>query len=215
MPIPYSETERSGILAALGAFLMWGFSPIFYRLLGEASALEILAHRVVWSLLFCILLLLAKGRISEMIQQLRNHRALPTLIASSMLVSINWLGFIWAVNNERALEASMGYFIMPILMVLLGWVFLQERLNRNQLFALLLVSAGVINLIIGAQHFPWVALLLAGSFGCYGLVRKRAPVGPLVGLTIECLLLSPVALIYLLILNAEGVLAFSCLPVPH
>ena len=206
-----TETERSGILAALSAFLLWGFSPIYFRAVGAAPALEILAHRVVWSLLLCLLLLLLQRRLTELTGLFRNGRIMLTLSASSILVSVNWLGFIWAVNNERALEASMGYFILPIVMVLLGRLFLQEHLNRNQAFALLLVILGVLNLIIGAQQFPWIALLLASSFGCYGLVRKQVPVGPLTGLAMECLMLSPVALIYLLTLHARSDLVFGSL----
>lgn len=132
-----------------------------------------------------------------------------TLLASSLLVSSNWLGFIWAVNNERALEASIGYFIFPIVTVLLARLFLGEYLNRNQLTAVVLVVGGVAILLLAQQQLPWIALLLATSFSLYGLVRKKIPTGPLIGLTMECLLLSPAALCYLLYLNHRGTLVFG------
>jgi len=203
------DSRRAGIFAATGAFLIWGFSPIYYRAVGVAPALEIVAHRVVWSLVFTLVLVGLSGQLRQVLNIFRDVRALGTLLLSSLLVSANWLAFIWAVNNERALEASMGYFVFPIVMVVLGGIFLKERLSFGQLVALLLVVLGVINLLFGYSRFPWIALLLAGSMGCYGLVRKTVAVEALPGLTMECLLLSPVALGYLIILYANGELVFG------
>lgn len=211
MPRNDQQTARNGVLAALGAFLIWGFSPIFYRALGDAPALEILAHRVVWSLLFCLILVASSGRIAELRELLPRGRVMLGLLLSSLLVSLNWLGFIWAVNNDRTLEASMGYYIFPIVTVLLGRIFLAEVLNRHQLIALLLVILGVLNLLIQQQQLPWIALLLAISFSLYGLVRKKIPVGALAGLAMECLLLSPFAVIYLLYLGKSDALMFGTL----
>ncbi|WP_275100359.1 EamA family transporter RarD [Sedimenticola hydrogenitrophicus] len=206
------ESDREikiGVLSALGAFLIWGLSPLYYRAVGAAPALEIIAHRALWSLLFTLLMLGFSGQIRAFIRLFSDYRILLVLLLSSLLVSVNWLGFIWAVNNGKALEASMGYFIMPIVMVLLGRLFLDERLNRNQLLSLLLVCLGVLNLLIALRQLPWIALLLAVSFGFYSLVRKKVAVSALVGLTMECLILAPLALGYLLFLEQRGMLVFA------
>ncbi len=205
----FTSDRQIGILAALGAFLMWGFSPLYYRAVGAAPALEILAHRAVWSLLLCLLLLLISGRMGVFLKLFRDGRMLGVLSISALLVSVNWLGFIWAVNNGRALEASMGYYIFPIAMVLLGRVFLDERLTRFQLLALLLVGLGVLALLLGLGGLPWIALLLAFSFSLYGLVRKTIPVDTLTGLTMECLLLTPLAMGYMIYLQETGELVFG------
>ncbi len=197
--------------ATLTAVLIWGFSPLYYRAVGTAPALEILAHRVVWSLLLLLPFMFAPSLWRECVRCLASPRRMGVLFISSILVSVNWLVFIWAVNNHQALEASMGYFIMPLVMVLLGRLFLHEHLSRNQLIAVVLAGAGVLNLLIVLGALPWVALALAGSFGVYSLVRKMAPVSALVGLAIECLLLAPMALFYLLYLFREGTLVFGSL----
>ncbi|MCW9022886.1 MAG: EamA family transporter RarD, partial [Sedimenticola sp.] len=202
-----TESDRSikiGVASALSAFLIWGFSSLYYRAIGDAPALEIIAHRAIWSLLFTLILVAATGQIRIFARLFSDRRMLLTLLISSILVSVNWLGFIWAVNNGKALEASMGYFIMPIVMVVLGRIFLDERLSRNQLISLALVCLGVLNLLIAIQQLPWIALLLAISFGFYSLVRKKINVSALVGLTMECLFLAPIALIYLWLLHRNG-----------
>lgn len=202
-----------GVASAIGAFLIWGFSPLYYRVIGEATAFEIIAHRALWSLLFTLILVAVTGQMRIFLRLFSNRRIQLTLLVSSILVSVNWLGFIWAVNNERALEASMGYFIMPIVMVLLGRLFLDERLSRNQIISLVLVCLGVLNLLVAIQQLPWIALLLAISFGFYSLVRKKINVSALVGLTMECLFLAPVALGYLWLLQQEGRLTFGTLSI--
>ncbi len=202
---------RTGVLAALSAYLIWGFSPLFYRAVGAAPALEILAHRVIWSAVFCLLLVGLRGRLGYLYKIGRDRRELSMLLISALLVSVNWLGFIWAVNNDRALEASMGYFIFPIVTVLLGRIFLGERLNRSQIAALGLVVLGVVILLFDQGNPPWIALLLAISFSLYGLVRKQIPTGPLLGLTMECLILSPMALVYILYISVQGTLVFGAL----
>jgi len=207
-----AETDRAqqlGVASAVGAFLIWGFSPLYYKLIGAAPALEIIAHRALWSLFFTLLLVLVSGQTRLLLRLFANPRIPLILFVSSILVSVNWLGFIWAVNNGRALEASMGYFIMPIVMVLLGRLFLDERLNRFQMISLLLVCLGVINLLLAIRQLPWIALLLAISFGFYSLVRKQVAVSALVGLTVECLFLAPFALGYLFYLEQAGQLVFS------
>jgi chloramphenicol-sensitive protein RarD len=206
------KSQRAGVVAALVAFLIWGMSPLYYRSVGLAPAMEILAHRVVWSVLFTLVLITVNGQLRKLLRIFLDARLLATLTVSSLLVSANWLTFIWGVNNGRALEASMGYFIFPIVMVGLGRVFLQERLNRAQIFALLLVVLGVTNLLVRQQQqLPWLALVLAISMGLYSLVRKQAPVDALLGLSVECLLLFPLAFAYLLILRQNGELVFGSL----
>jgi chloramphenicol-sensitive protein RarD len=209
---PSTESDRAvniGVASALSAFLIWGFSALYYRAIGEAPALEIIAHRAIWSLLFTLILVGFIGQMRTFIRLFSNRKMLLTLLTSSILVSVNWLGFIWAVNNEKALEASMGYFIMPIVMVVLGRLFLDERLNRNQIISLILVCLGVLNLLIAIQQLPWIALLLAISFGFYSLVRKKIDVSALVGLTMECLFLAPLAVGYLWLLHREETLVFG------
>jgi chloramphenicol-sensitive protein RarD len=203
------DPVHTGVAFALLAFSMWGFSPLFYRAIGEAPALEILAHRAVWSLLFTLALISISGQTMDFFRLIRNPRIMATLCVSAILVSVNWLGFIWAVNNGKALEASMGYFIMPIVMVLLGRIFLEEHLNRRQLLSLVLVCLGVLNILFTLNQLPWIALLLSVSFGFYSLVRKTVAVNSLAGLTMECLLLSPVAVIYLLYLGTQDQLVFG------
>jgi len=203
------NSQQTGVLAALGAFLIWGFSPLYYRAVGEATAFEIVSHRVIWSLLLCLALVSISGQSAQMRRLLSKPRQLGMLLISALLVSVNWLGFIWAVNNGQALEASMGYFIFPIMMLLLGRLFLDERLNRPQLAALVLVGLGVLIQLLLTGKLPWIALVLAVSFSLYGLVRKKMAVGTLVGLTMECLLLSPAAAIYLLLLDRNGTLVFG------
>ena len=205
------RTQKLGVLSAVGAFLIWGFSPLYYKVIGATPALEIIAHRALWSLFFTLLLVIFSGQTRTLLRLFGNARIPLILLLSSILVSVNWLGFIWAVNNDRTLEASMGYFIMPIVMVLLGRIFLDERLNRYQLISLLLVCLGVLNLLIALQQLPWIALLLAISFGFYSLLRKQVEVSALVGLTVECLFLSPFALGYLLYLERQDSLVFSTL----
>lgn len=205
------HTPKAGVFAAVGAFLIWGMSPLYFRSVGLASATEILAHRVIWSVLFTLILIAASGQLRQLLALFRDGRLLLALSSSALLVSVNWLGFIWGVNNDRALEASMGYFIFPIVMVALGRVFLDERLTRAQLLALLLVVLGVVNLLLQLQQLPWLALLLAFSMGLYSLVRKQVRADALLGLTVECLLLFPLAGIYLMSLQHSEDLVFGTL----
>ncbi|MEJ1364350.1 MAG: EamA family transporter RarD [Candidatus Sedimenticola sp. (ex Thyasira tokunagai)] len=204
-----SDPHHIGVLAAVAAFLIWGFSPLYFRAVDAATAAEVLAHRVVWSLLFSLVLIVIAGEMRNWLRILLNGRMLLVLATSALLVTVNWYGFIWAVTHEMALEASMGYYIMPIFMVLLGRIFLDERLNRNQWISFGLVVLGVLNQLYSMQQLPWLALMLATSFGLYSLVRKKAPVDPLVGLATECLLLTPIALGYLLFLMHNEHLVFT------
>ena len=198
-----------GVAAGLGAFLIWGFVPVYFKAIGHIPALEILAHRVVWTLVILTALVAALGRLREVVASLTNRRRLGILLVTTMLVSSNWLIFIWAIQQDRLLEASLGYYINPLVNVVLGVVFLSERLNRWQGAAVLLAVIGVAAMMVGIGTLPWVALSLALTFGFYALVRKKADVDPLVGLLVETLLMLPAAALYLIWLSSTGIGAFG------
>jgi chloramphenicol-sensitive protein RarD len=204
-----AEKTRSdtvfGVVYAASAFLIWGISPIYWRALRAVPAFEIILHRMVWSFFFLVPLILVMRRWKDFIDALKNYRTLLILLFTALIVGANWLLYIWAVNNNNLLQASLGYYINPLVNVVLGMVFLKERLRPPQILAVLLASSGVLYLTIYYGEFPWIALALALSFGLYGLIRKIAPVGSLVGLTVETLLLSIPALVYLFYLDSQGV----------
>ena len=187
-----------GVLYAIMAFLIWGFCPLYFKLLGSVPAGEILSHRIIWSCLLLLVLLLASRSLHRVRAVLRLPRQLAALALCALLVAGNWLLFIWSVNNNHLLEASLGYFINPLCNILLGMFFLGERLRRLQKLALLLACAGVIIQILLLGHLPWIALTLAITFSIYGLIRKQLPVDAPTGLFIETSLLLPLALIYLI-----------------
>ena len=194
----------AGVLYAVSAFTIWGFSPIYWKVLANVPAVEIIAHRVVWSFIFLLPLILLQKRWREFTQAITAARTLLILLSSAILVTANWLIYIWAVNNDHLLQASLGYYINPLVNVILGMIFLKERLRIPQIIAVLLAATGVIYLTIDYGQFPWISLLLAMSFGLYGLIRKMAPVSSLVGLAVETLLLTVPSLIYLIYLENIG-----------
>jgi chloramphenicol-sensitive protein RarD len=194
-----------GVIYAGVAFLIWGLSPAYWKALGAVSALEIIMHRVVWSFIFLVGLIILQRRWHEFVGVLKNHRMLFTLFTTAIFISGNWFLYIWAVNNNYLLQASLGYYINPLVNVVLGMVFLQERLRKPQMIAVLLATFGVLYLTIHYGEFPWIALALALSFGLYGLIRKMAPVGSLVGLAVETMLISLPATMFLLYLDYQGV----------
>ncbi|MFO7706569.1 MAG: EamA family transporter RarD [Desulfobacterales bacterium] len=206
MNSPDSARRRSvtGVFYAAGAFLAWGFSPIYWKAMQSVPALEIVAHRVVWSFLFLVVLILAQGRWPEFRSALGRPRAVLALSLTTLLVSGNWLLYIWAVNAGHLLQASLGYYINLLVNVLLGTVFLRERLRRPQVLAVLLACTAVVVRSVSFGQLPWIALTLGFSFGLYGLIRKIAPVGSLVGLTVETLLLTPFGVAYLVYLDLHG-----------
>jgi chloramphenicol-sensitive protein RarD len=173
---------------------------------------EVLAHRVAWSALFMAALVTALRRWPSVLVQLRRPRALATLTASAVFISTNWLVYIWAVQSGRVLEASLGYFITPLVSVLLGVAFLREPLSRRQVVAVALAAAGVLAMVLWVGKVPWVALTLAGSFGLYGLLRKQLPVDAIAGLLAEVAVLAPLALAWLLWLGWRGEGHFTASP---
>ncbi|ARS52892.1 EamA family transporter RarD [Kushneria konosiri] len=199
------KREQSvGLLAALGCFSMWGVLPLYFHLIGpNVSPWEILTHRMVWAALLLTLFVLISRRHERVMAVLRQRTLLLALMASALLISINWGMFIWAVSSHHVLQASLGYYINPLLNVLLGLVFFRERLRPLQVAAILLASAGVLIMVVGFGRVPWVSLILAGSFGCYGAIRKRIGVDSITGLYVETMLLLPFALLWLGVLYAQ------------
>ncbi|HEY8594024.1 MAG TPA: EamA family transporter RarD [Devosiaceae bacterium] len=187
-----------GVAAALAAYGMWGGFPILFRLLQGSDAALIVSQRVVWSLVFVGIVLALRNRMGEVRVALANRRTLVGMLISALLLSVNWLVFVWAVEAERVLETSFGYFITPLVSVAIGMVFLGERQNRVQALAILiaLVAVGLQAVAIGG--LPWVSLALAVSFGSYGYFRKTVTVGSTPGLYVETLLMLPAALAYIL-----------------
>ncbi len=197
-PVAAAEPDSpAGVALGASAFLIWGLSPLYWKMLGAVPSLEIIMHRIVWSFVFLAPIMILQRRWSEFTAALKNRRTMSVMLGTSCLVATNWLLYIWSVNNDRVLEASLGYYINPLVNVLLGMVFLKERLRKPQAVAVFLAGAGVLYLTVHFGVFPWVSLTLAFSFGFYGLVRKVAAVGPVIGLSIETALLSIPALIYL------------------
>lgn len=195
---------RLGLLSAFGAFGLWGVNPVYWKFLGGVPAFEIIAHRIVWGVLTFAAILLVQSRLRAAFTLLRTPRLRNALLASTVLIAINWLVFIWAVVSGRVLEASLGYYINPLLSVALGALVLDEHLNRIQMTAVVLAALGVAVLATGLDGFPWVSLTLASSFAGYGLIRKVTPVPSASGLFIETLLCAPFALAYIVWLMETG-----------
>ncbi len=199
---------KAGVLYTAAAYILWGFLPIYWKLVQNVPAGEILAHRIVWSFVFMALLLslLKKWRpfIRECRQIIRDKQRLIGITLASIVISINWLVFIWAVNSDHVVQASLGYYINPLISIILGMVVLKEKLTKWQLISFLLAAAGVVNLTISFGVFPWVSILLALSFGLYGLLKKTVAISAMFGLAIETLIVTPIALIYLLSRQTDG-----------
>jgi chloramphenicol-sensitive protein RarD len=204
-----STDKRKGILYGLAAYGWWGFVAIYFKVVAHVAPLEVLAQRVVWSVVLLSILIHLRGRTPEMLRILRDRKCLLTLILTASLISINWLVFIWAVGNGYLLQASLGYFINPLVNILLGVVFLRERLSRWQTVSVGLAAVAVIWLTLQTGQFPVIALTLAFTFGIYGLLRKQVKVDGMLGLNAETLLLLPLALAYLIWSYNQGSLAFG------
>jgi chloramphenicol-sensitive protein RarD len=208
---PQRRAPARGIAAGVASYVAWGALPIYFKALHAVAPLEILAHRVVWSMAFLAVVVTARREWRGFAAAFGGRRLVPYL-ASTALISTNWLTYIWAVNAGRLLEASLGYFVNPLVSVLLGVLFMGERLGKRQRVAVALAGAGVLVLVVRLGTLPWVSLVLALSFGLYGLVRKRAPIDAIVGLLVETALLAPLALGYLAWLAREGRSSFGATP---
>jgi len=201
---PARPTAASGLAAAIGAFVLWGIFPLYLKPLSDVSALQIMAHRIVWCCLLVFAWLGLRGELTEVRDALADPATRRRLMASALLISMNWLVYVWAVTHGHTVEASLGYFINPLLNVVLGVLLLHERLSRPQWVAIALAAAGVAYLTVFAGRPPWIALVLAASFGTYGLIRKVVNVESVPGLAAETLLLAPFALSFLLWIEAQG-----------
>ena len=196
--------HRRGFLLGAAAYAMWGLFPLYWPLLEPAGAVEILAHRVVWSLVTMLLLSVVFRRTPFLRAIVRDRRVVVLLAVASVVIAFNWGGFIYGVNNDRVVEVSLGYFINPLVTVLLGVIVLGERLRPLQWCAIGIAAVAVVILTVDYGHPPWIALLLACSFGTYGLAKKKAGVGAVESLTFETVLLAPIALAFILWLAATG-----------
>jgi chloramphenicol-sensitive protein RarD len=203
----------AGIVSAVGCYTIWGFLPIYWKLLDHVPALEILAHRVIWSLVFLAGLLAVTGRLGparrEAAAIMAERKKAAGVLAATVLITVNWFIYIWAVNDSRILETSLGYYINPLVSVLLGIAVLKERLTLRQKAAVALAALGVLNQAVHVGGLPWVALSLAVSFGLYGLGKKMLGIGAVTGIALETLLLTPAALAYLAWLQGQGQGAFT------
>lgn len=198
------KSYNQGLLYGTGAYTIWGGFGLYFTLLADVPADEVLAHRVVWCLLIVAGLILLSGKLKSTLDIMRQPKTLGWLTLSSVLISLNWWIYIWAVAQKEVIQASLGYFLSPLIAVLLGRIFLGEQLNRLQKISVALACAGVLWQLVALGRFPWIALSLSTLFGFYGLIRKRTAVSSVSGLTIETLLVAPLALGYILLLTQQG-----------
>lgn len=194
----------SGILYGLSAYVLWGMFPLFFKQLQAASAIEVVLHRMVWSLVFVLIVLAVLRRWSWLGDVRRSPALLGKFAVSALLLAGNWLSYVWAVNNGHVLDASLGYFILPLINVALGFIFLHERPRKAQWAAFALAASGVLWMAVQSGHVPWLALLIAMTFGFYGLMRKTATLGALEGMSLETMLLAPLAVVALLWAGPSG-----------
>lgn len=195
---------RAALAQAFGAYFIWGFLPVYFNMLKAVPPLEVVAHRIIWSVLLLLAMLYFRRRLAALREALTTRAMLLPMVASALLIGANWLIYIWAVTNGYVAAASLGYFLNPLLNVLLGYLFLKERLTRWQWMAVALAGLGVGILATGALDALWISLSLALSFGTYGLIRKMAPVGPMVGLASETIILLPIAIAALTVWTVQG-----------
>jgi chloramphenicol-sensitive protein RarD len=206
-----SNSIDRGVIYGASAYVTWGIIPIFWKFLeqvGDVGAVEIVVHRIVWTLVFAVAALAAWQRLPKLWAALKNPRTVLALAASAVLIAVNWGLFIWAVTADRIIDTSLGYYINPLVSFVLGVVWLGERLTKLQLVAVGLAVLGVVNQTVAVGYLPWISLALAVSFGIYGLIRKMVPVESLEGLTVEALLLAPLSLGYIIYLTSAGTGAF-------
>lgn len=196
--------RRTGLLLAVGAYLAWGFLPLYFKAIAAVAPTEIVAHRILWSLAFLAVLVVLWRRWAAIREALATPRVMMTLTLTALLIGVNWLVYIYAVVSGHVLEGSLGYYLNPLVNVLIGVVLLKERLSRLQVCATLLAGAGVAVLAIGAGSGLWISLVLALSFGFYGFLRKIAPVDSVEGLSIETIILLPLAAGWIFWLQAHG-----------
>jgi chloramphenicol-sensitive protein RarD len=199
---------NKGIWNGLSAYILWGFFPIYWKLLHNVPALQVIGHRITWSFILLIIVILATKQWKNFRSAALEPKTIAIYSIAAVLLSINWLIYVWGVNAGFIVETSLGYFINPLISVLLGVLFLREKLRTMQWIPIGLAAAGVIYLTVTYGRLPWIALSLAVSFGIYGLVKKLAPLGSLYGLTLETALVFPIALVYLAFVGFSGTGSF-------
>lgn len=200
-----ANSAGRGYAAALAAFGIWGLFPLYLIGLKHVSAMQITAHRIVWSLVFVLAWLAVSGELRKLREASKRKGVLIRLVVSAFFIAVNWIGFAWAVNHDHVLEVSLAYFIGPLINVMLGIFVLSERLNRAQWTAVAFAAAGVAYLTLVAGRPPWIALMVGSSFAFYGLIRKTVSIDALPGLAVECILLTPLAAGYLVWCEIHGI----------
>lgn len=208
-------TENSttiGIFYAVAAFTLWGLLPLYWRLLNQIPAGEILAHRIFWSFIFLTGILIINSRLNGLKQVIMNSKNLIGISFCAIIISINWGIYIWAINANHIVEASMGYYINPLVSVLLGIIVLKERLDFWQKISLAFASLGVIIIALQYGKIPWIALSLAVTFALYGLVKKLVDIESIVGLTFETAIIMPIAFVYIIFKQVDGMGAIGVVP---
>lgn len=207
------KEQITGVAAALGAYIMWGFLPHYWKLVQAVPAMEILAHRMVWSFVFLVCLLLLSRSVPAFLNEVRILLGHPmqvlAVVLAAALITCNWLTYIWAVNAGHVVESSLGYYINPLVSVLLAILVLREKLSLWQMVSFTLAAIGVLIMTINFGTFPWIALTLALTFGLYGLIKKIICLGAITGITLETLLVSPFMLVYLGHVHSSGIGAFG------
>ncbi|TCM51747.1 EamA family transporter RarD [Kribbella sp. VKM Ac-2568] len=196
--------QRRGFIYGFSAYLLWGLFPLYWKLLDSSGAVELLAHRIHWSLITIVALVLVRRRFGHVRALLADPRRRWPLVAAALLISVNWGTYIWGVNHDRVVETSLGYFITPLFTVLLGVIVLKERLQVAQWIALAIAFVAVVGLTVENGRPPWVAIILTFSFGFYGLAKKKAGAGAIEGMAVESATVAPLALIAILVLGIQG-----------
>mgnify|MGYP000082504926 CR=1 FL=1 len=204
LPAAQDFNHQKGMLAAFGAFALWGVFPLYFKTLGHVPVFEILANRILWSLVLVFVLVAITGRFLHLKAAISDPKTMVIFLGSTALIGLNWTVFVWAIANDRVLEAGLGYYINPLVSVALGMIFFAERMNRWQALAIFLAVCAVMLMTVVLGELPWVSLVLAFSFGFYGLLRKKAQAESTVGLMIETGILVPFSIAYLVYLSAIG-----------
>ncbi len=206
------RSQSKGILYAILSYGIWGILPLYWKVLKQIGAGEILASRIIWSFVVSLLILFIIGGFKDLRKALSNGKTILTVSLGALFITVNWFTYIWAVNSNRVIETSLGYYINPLFTVLLGVIILKERIDRWQIAALLLALLGVILITVQYGEIPWVSLLLAISFGLYGLVKKLSNLTSIVALTMETMIITPLALGYVVYNQVQGTSSLVSLP---
>lgn len=198
------KNTKTGLIFGVSAYVLWGLFPLYWPLLEPSGALEIVGHRAVWSLVFCVIALTVTKAIKPALATMRRPKVFVKLLAATALISINWIVYIWATNNGHVVEASLGYYINPIIMIAIGIILLKEKMRKLQWASVSIAGFGVLVLTIDYGRLPWVALALALSWGTYGFIKKQLGLGALEGLGIETAISAPFYLAYLAWIGSQG-----------